>query len=76
MLRFDSDANAELGENTMHPTVSAEIMKARTGDAHRRGDQDRLARTAKEDRRDLRPAGASRVMRRLRLRPLLRRLAI
>lgn len=60
----------------MHPTINAEIMKARTGDAHRRADQDRLARAAKEGHRDSRPTGTSQVLRRLRLRPLLRWLAI
>lgn len=66
----------KLGGNTMHPTIEAQIMKTRTDGAHRRADQARLARTAKEGRRALRPDGTSRVLPRLRLRPLLRRLAI
>lgn len=60
----------------MHPTIQAQIMKTRTGEAHREADQARLARAAKEDRRARRPNGTSRVLPRLRLRPLLRRLAM
>jgi hypothetical protein len=60
----------------MHPTIEAEIMKTRADGAHRKADQARLARAAKDGRRAFRPDSTSRVLPRLRLRPLLRRLAI
>jgi hypothetical protein len=60
----------------MHPTIQAQIIKIRTDELYREADRARLARAAKEGRRALRPNGMSRVLPGLRLRPLLRRLAI
>jgi len=63
------------GESTMHPDFSAEIMKARTSDAHRRADRDRLARAVGQDHPAQRRGGIRRLLPRLRFRPVLRRLA-
>ena len=52
----------------MHPIIQTEIMNARTAERHRRADQARLAQAAKQGRRAIRQHGASRVLRRLRLR--------
>ncbi len=59
----------------MHPDFRAEIMKARTVDAHRRADGARLARAVKQSRPALRRDGMRRLLPRLRLRPVLRQLA-
>jgi hypothetical protein len=59
----------------MHEAIHAEIMKARTADAHRRADEVRLAQAFKQDRSALRWDGMRRLLPRLRLRPVLRRLA-
>jgi hypothetical protein len=59
----------------MHPDFRAEIMKARTAAARREADQDRLAQAFKQDRPALRRDGARWPLPRLRLRPVLRRLA-
>jgi hypothetical protein len=75
-LRIHSGANADLGESAMHPTIQTEIMKARTAERQRKADQARLAQASKQGRRVGRQHGTSRVLRRLRLRPILRRLAI
>jgi endonuclease YncB( thermonuclease family) len=60
----------------MHPTIETEIMKTRTADRQRKAHQDRLAQAAKQGRRGIWQHGTPRVLRRLRLRPVLRRLAI
>jgi hypothetical protein len=60
----------------MHPTIQIEIMKAQTAERQREADRDRLVRAAKQGRRTVRQHGTPRVLRRLRLRPVLRRLAI
>ena len=59
----------------MHEAIHAEIMKARTADAHRRADEARLAQAFKQDRPALRRDDTRRLQPRLRLRPVLRRLA-
>jgi len=59
----------------MHPDFRAEIMMARTADAHRRADEARLARAFKPDRLALRRDGTRRLLPRRRFRPVLRRLA-
>ena len=59
----------------MHEAIHAEIMKARTADAHRGADQVRLAQAFKQDRPALRWDGVRRLLSRLRLRPVPRRLA-
>jgi len=58
----------------MHQDFRAEIMKARTADAHRRADEVRLAQAFKQDSPALRD-DARRLPLRLRLRRVLRRLA-
>ena len=58
----------------MHPDFRTEIMKARTADAHRRADEARLAEAFKQARPALRD-DTRRLLPRLRLRPVLRRLA-
>jgi hypothetical protein len=63
------------GENTMHQDFRAEIMKARTADAHRRADEVRMAQAFEQDRPMLRRDDARRLLPRLRLRRVLRRLA-
>lgn len=60
----------------MHPTIETEIMKTRTAERQRKADQDRLAQAAKQGRRAVWQHRMPRVLRRLRLRPVLRRLAI
>ena len=60
----------------MHPTIQTEIMKTRTAERQRKADQDHLAQAAKQGRWAVRQHRAPRVLRRLRLRPVLRRLAI
>ena len=75
-LRIRSGTNAEMGESTMHPIIETEIMKTRTAERRRQADQARLAQAAGQGRRTIRQPGTSRVMRRLRLRPVLSRLAI
>jgi hypothetical protein len=59
----------------MHPDFRTEIMKARTAEAHRNADRERLARAAGQGRLALRREGRRQLLPRLRLRPLLRRLA-
>jgi hypothetical protein len=59
----------------MHPDFRTEIMKARTVEAHRRADRDRLARTVEQGRPAQQRDGIRRLLPRLRLRPVLRRLA-
>jgi hypothetical protein len=59
----------------MHPDFRAEIMKARTVDAHRRAAEARLAEAFKQARPALRRDDMRRLLPRLRLRPVLRRLA-
>lgn len=59
----------------MHPDIHAEIMKARTGDAHRRADQTRMARAVEQGRPAPRRYRTRRLLPRLRLRPVVRRLA-
>ena len=59
----------------MHPDFRTEIMKARTAEAHRNADRERLARVVEEGRPALRRDGRRQLLPRLRLRPLLRRLA-
>ena len=60
----------------MHPDFRTEIMKARTVDAHRKADRDRIARAAGQDRPAQQRDGIRRLLPRLRLRPVLRRLAL
>jgi hypothetical protein len=60
----------------MHPDFRTEIMKARTVDAHRRADRDRLARAVEQGRPAQHRDGIHRLLPRLRLRPVLRRLAL
>jgi hypothetical protein len=60
----------------MHPTIETEIMKTRTAERQRKANQARLAQAAEQGRRAVRQHGTPRVLRRLRLRPALRRLAI
>jgi len=76
MLSIDRGVNTDSGENTMHPTIQTEIMKTRTAERQHKGDQARLAQAAKQGRRAVRQHGTPRVLRRLRLRPVLRRLEI
>ena len=59
----------------MHPDFRTEIMKARTAEAHRNADRERLARAVEQGRPALRRDGRRQLLPRLRLRPLLRRLA-
>jgi hypothetical protein len=59
----------------MHPGIHAEIMKARTVDAHRWADEARRARAVEQGRPAPRRDGTRRLLPRLRLRPVLRRLA-
>jgi hypothetical protein len=59
----------------MHPDFRTEIMKARTAEAHRNEDRERLARAVEQGRPALRREGRRQLLPRLRLRPLLRRLA-
>jgi hypothetical protein len=59
----------------MHPDFRTEIMKARSAEAHREMDRDRLARAVAQGRPTQRREGIYRLLPRLRLRPLLRRLA-
>ena len=59
----------------MHPDFRTEIMKARTAEAHRHADRERLARAVEQGRPALRREGRRQLLPRLRLRPLLRRLA-
>jgi hypothetical protein len=59
----------------MHPDFRAEIMKARTVEAHRTADRDRLARAVEQGRPAQQRDGIRRLLPRLRLRPVLRRLA-
>jgi hypothetical protein len=59
----------------MHPAIHAEIMKARTVDAHRSADGARLARAFKQGRPALRRDGTRRLLPRLRLQSILRRVA-
>jgi hypothetical protein len=59
----------------MHPDFRVEIMKARTVEAHRRGDMARLARAVEQGRPAHRRDGIRRLLPRLRLRPVLPRLA-
>jgi hypothetical protein len=59
----------------MHPDFRTEIMKARTAEAHRNADRERLARVVEQGRPALRRDGRRLLLPRLRLRPLLRRLA-
>ena len=54
----------------MHPIIQTEIMNTRTAERHRKADQARLAQAAKQGRRAIRQHGTSRVLRRLRLRPV------
>jgi hypothetical protein len=63
------------GKITMHDAIHAEIMKARTVDAHREADRARVAAAVRQSRPALRWEGARRLLPRLRLRPVLRRLA-
>jgi hypothetical protein len=65
----------------MHPDFRTEIMKARTVEAHRAADRDRLAQAVEQNRparavEQGRPAqqwdGIRRLLPRLRLRPVLR----
>jgi hypothetical protein len=58
----------------MHEAIHAEIIKARTADAHRRADEVRLAQAFKQDRPALRRDDMRRLLQRLRLRPVMRRL--
>ena len=60
----------------MHPTMQIELMKTQTAERQRKADQDRLVRAAKQGRRIARQHDTPRVLRRLRLRPVLHRLAI
>jgi hypothetical protein len=60
----------------MHPDFRAEIMKARTAEAHREADRDRLARAVEQGRPAQQRDGIHRLLPRLRLRPVLRRLAL
>ena len=59
----------------MHPDFRTEIMKARTVDAHHRADKARLAAAFTQARPALRRDDTRRLLPRLRLRPVLRRLA-
>jgi hypothetical protein len=59
----------------MHPDFRAEIMKARTVEAHRMADRDRLARAVEQGRPAQQRDGIRRLLPRLRLRLVLRRLA-
>jgi hypothetical protein len=59
----------------MHPDFRAEIMKARTVEAHRTADRDRLARAVEQGGPAQQRDGIRRLLPRLRLRPVLRRLA-
>jgi len=63
------------GENRMHPDFRTEIMQARTAGAHRRADEARQAQAFKEAGPELRRDDTHRLLPRLRLRPVLRRLA-
>jgi hypothetical protein len=59
----------------MHPDFRTEIMKARTAEAHREVDRDRLAQAVEQGRPAQQRASIRRLLPRLRLRPVLRRLA-
>ena len=59
----------------MHDAIHAEIMKARTADAHRTADRECLAQAFKQNRPARRWDDTGRLVPRLRLRPVLRRLA-
>lgn len=59
----------------MHPDFRAEIMKARTAEAIREADRDRLSRAVEQGRPAQRRDGIHRLLPRLRLRPVLRWLA-
>jgi hypothetical protein len=59
----------------MHPDFRTEIMKARTAEAHREADRDRLSRAVGQGRPARHRASIRRLLPRLRLRPVLRRLA-
>jgi hypothetical protein len=60
----------------MHPIIETEIMKTRTAGAHRRGDQARLARAARQGRWGLRPLRMPRVLPGFRPWPVAHRPAI
>lgn len=60
----------------MHPDFRTEIMKARTTEAHREVERDRRARAVGQGRPAQRRDGKHRLLLRLRLRPVLRRLAL
>ena len=60
----------------MHSIIEAEIMKTRTADAHHRADQARLARSAGQGRRALRPLRLPQLLPSLRLWPAASRSAI
>jgi hypothetical protein len=60
----------------MHPDFRTEIMKARTTEAHREVERDRRARAVEQGRPAQRRDGIHRLLPRLRLRPVLRRLAL
>ena len=59
----------------MHPDFRAEIMKARTAEAIREADRDRLARAVEQGRPAKQRDGIRRLLPRLQLRPVPRRLA-
>ena len=59
----------------MHPDFRTEIMTARTADAHRRADEARLAEAFNQAGPALRRDDTRRLLPRLRLQPVLRRLA-
>lgn len=59
----------------MHPDFRAEIMKARTVEAHRTADRARLARAIEQVRPAQQRDGIRRLLPRLPLRPVLPRLA-
>ena len=59
----------------MHPEIHAEIMKARTGDAHHAADRARLARAVEQGSPAPRRDDTRRLLPRLRLWPVLRWLA-
>jgi hypothetical protein len=59
----------------MHPDFRAEIMKARTVEAHRTADRARMARAVEQGRPAQRRDGIRRLLPRLRFRPVLRGLA-
>jgi hypothetical protein len=72
-LRGHIGASADFGgESTMHPDFRTEIMKARTAEAHRNADRERLARAVGWGRPALRRDGRRLLLPRLRLRPVFR----